>query len=594
VSPRDEASRPPSTRSRVLEICLAALLLAVWLALMLPLARWGLPSRANDDLLFGGEAPWSAERFAIEDDLAARRSREAGADTDLDAVGAADEIVDLTESDADRAAILRRYRLFTRQPDEMITFMALQRMNPRAGDFDPKLYQYGGAYIYLIGAAVGAASAVGLVDLPGGAAYLEEPELFGAAYFTARAVTLLFGAALLVAAALIARHFGGRAAAWLAPLIVAAAPVFLSDALEAKPHLPSACMALWATWFALRFAETKRTGHALGMGLCSGLAFGLVLTGAATAALWMPLIASATRGRSKWAPLALAAGLAVLVYALTNPFVVWNVLAGAGALSSNLENSTAMYTLADFPVGVRRVGQLLVESGGPGLCFVGAWSLLWLCGWRSMTHVGLLTSAAAALALLCAAIGAGKPAEFSRFLLLPTAVLAIAAAAYLAAKLRTSWLLAGGLAAALFVPMNTAAYLRSFYNDAGSVRETRRTAAGFIQQSISPDQPIGVVQEPAPYSIPPLDFTRRRVLLLPRAAPVRPQGLALPDWLVLTGDDLASFDDAWWRERYELFTSFGAERRELSRITWADKPVYLMRLVRSAPAASPGGEAVDH
>ena len=58
----------------------------------------------------------------------------------------------LNETDSQRAEIVRRYRLYSYQPDEMITFNALRQMKPGAGQLDPKLYQYGGLWVYPVGA----------------------------------------------------------------------------------------------------------------------------------------------------------------------------------------------------------------------------------------------------------------------------------------------------------------------------------------------------------------------------------------------------------------------------------------------------------
>ena len=61
--------------------------------------------------------------------------------------------VDPKDQDSvNRARILRRYKLYSFQPDEMNTFRALAEMHPDAMQFDPRLYQYGGLWIYPVGA----------------------------------------------------------------------------------------------------------------------------------------------------------------------------------------------------------------------------------------------------------------------------------------------------------------------------------------------------------------------------------------------------------------------------------------------------------
>src|SRR5687767_608078 len=110
---------------------------------------WGLPSRAADPYLFGDHTPWTGQQIlelagGWGDDSGTRL----GADVDLNPVAGRERVVVLNGTDAQRAEIVRRYRLFSYQPDEMLTLRALSRMKPGRGDLDPRLYQYGGLWIY--------------------------------------------------------------------------------------------------------------------------------------------------------------------------------------------------------------------------------------------------------------------------------------------------------------------------------------------------------------------------------------------------------------------------------------------------------------
>ena len=554
--------------------------IALWMICMFPLIFWGLPTSRDDALLFGGDQAWPAERYRAGHALDARRARVGGADTDLNPFESDKKrIVDLTADEAGRAEILRRYRLFSRQPDEMITFMALQRMNPRKRDFDPQLYQYGGGYIYLIAAVLGSSSLVGLTTLSGDASvYLTEPELFARFYVVARIVTLIFGALALVATIKLARRAAGRVAGWIAFVFVAASPVFIAGVLEAKPHVPSVCMLLWAILSALKYESKSRRRDALRMGLQAGYAFGLVLTGLVGALLW-PLMFNA-RGVERLRTrihLVQAAGLALLVYILTNPYFLYNLFFNKAALAGNLGNSTAMYNVTRLAEGLGRVAQLMLASCGPCVTAGGLVGLFWLC-LRRPKRTALAGIPGLAMLLLCIVIGAGKPAEFARFLLLPAILFAIASAAILATLIsfRPVWGIA--LTVIALGVMRTPAYLHSYYIDAFSVNEARHQAALYIHDQIPRAEAIGVVQEPAPYSIPPMDFAHRTVQLLPQDE-ISPEALReLPKWVVCTADDLTTYRDSWWQEHYYLVESFAAKWFQLSPISWANKPVYIYRL----------------
>ena len=551
---------------------------------MAPLLWWGLPSAREDALLFGGNPPWKAEQYHLAPDLEHLRARPAGADTDLNPLPARDRIVELTADQDARAEILRRYRLFSRQPDEMIVFRALQRMNPRRLDFDPQLYQYGGGYIYLIGAALAGAARLGLVRVSGDAAlYLEHPDAFARFYVVARVVSLVFGALTLAAVNKLARRAGGRLAGWLAMLCVACAPVFITAVLEVKPHLPSACLILWAILSALNYRTRGRTRDVVRMGLQAGYAFGLVLTGLASAALWP----AAWWGRAKEAReharrgLLIAAGLAIAVYLVTNPYIPYDWVARRAVLVSNISNSTAMYRdqARQAPAGAVRVGELLVESMGLGgvAAGVAGLCLLWRRHGRETTIAAVAGVATLALGAL---LGAGKPAEFARFLILPVLLLCVACGWLLAALTRRHVALGLVAIVAVLLTMRTPAYLHAFAVDAWARNESRVVAGRYLAKQVPAADAIGLLQEPAPYAVPPLDFTRRRVVLLPAAAPRDLDPAQLPQWLVFTADAEATRAGAWWQEYYRLEVRFPPESTPRSPICWADKPVFVYRRVR--------------
>lgn len=599
----DPRAAAPIARARAPTLAYAVAA-ALWFALVAPLAWWGLPSSASDDLLFGGDAAWPTERYAAADALRQRSERVGGADTDLNPIGAITAPTELTGSLAQRAEILRRYRLFSRQPDEMITFMALQRMKPGVLDLDPRQYQYGGAYIYLVGAAIGAGSLVGVTTLTSDVgAYLQQPALFARFYLVSRFLSLAFAAGLLIAVARIAERFAGALAGWAALLLIAAAPVFLSGALEAKPHVSSACLLAWATLAALSCRDDAGRRNVIRLGVLAGLALGMVLTGLAAALLWPGLLLRHRRDGRALRRLLAGGALALGVYVATNPYVPYNLLTNRAALTSNLNNSLAMYSLERFGDGAARVAALALESCGAGVCVLGALGLIFV----SVRGRGgeLATGALPALGMLalCGAIGADKPAEFARFLLWPSAWLCVGAATLIggsaagaAGLLRTSGPSADlpaalargwprvratlGLAVCILL-MDSRAYIGSFWRDAGGADESRRRAGEFVRDSVPQGAPIGVLQEPAPYAIPPLDFTRRRILLLPPSAPPELAVSELPPWLVLTADDDGSAARGWWRAHYEFVRRFPPPHTQLSPITWADKPVYVYR--RAAP-----------
>ncbi|MCA9244234.1 MAG: glycosyltransferase family 39 protein [Phycisphaerales bacterium] len=550
-------------------LMLAAL---AWAALMAPLTGWGLPSSKADRFLFPSGQPWSADGYQAGAALEERANRVGGADTDLNPLGDRENLLTLNQTPAERAEILRRYRLFSRQPDEMITFMALQRMRPGAGDFDPQLYQYGGVYIYSVGAALAVAHGVGLARITSDSGfYLEHPDAFGRFYVVARLISLAFGALALIVAFCFARRIAGTRAGWLAMALLAISPVFIVGALEAKPHLASATLLLFAAhMFSLR-GDAPTTRGAIALGVIIGLAMGFVLTGAVgglipIAAMVFPPF------RAQWRRWLLVGVVAVAVYAATNRYFVYNALLHREKIAGNIDNSTAMYAVGRFGAGAARVGALFSEGVGPvtaALALFGAW---W-CARRFGSKASVAAAPMIGIVLIAIAIGAGKPDEFGRFLVAPVMLACVLAAVGARRLTRNRAALAGIFVFAAMVGGGWR-YLRAFAIDARGVSESRTQAATWLQAETG-DAPIALTQEPAPYSVPPMDFASRRVMLLPRQAPADTT-IALPEWLVRTADRESTEPDAWWRARYELSRAFGADWP--ASVSWADKPVFVYRL----------------
>ncbi len=593
------SKRPTST-------LIAIGLLALWLAVITPAMFWGLPTSADDPLLFGGEPPWPAWRYQATQAVETLRRGNVGADVDISPLARRDRIVNLTATGAQRAEILRRYRLYSRQPDEMITFRALMRMNPRQLDFDPRLYQYGGTYIYAVGAMIAVGAATGLLHVTSDVGYyLTHPDAFARFYVAARLLTVLFGAGLLIGAARLARRIGGRRAGWIAAVLVAFSPVLLAGVVEAKPHVPAACMTVWAILAAIDLSRRWRRRDALRLGLLSGLAGSLVLSGWAVLAAWA---AVAKRGRSDEATkrpsdegkraqgagrraqraggalglLLLALGVAMGVYVLTNPYVVWHALSDPAALKSNLGNTAGMYRIGALPRGAVRVVRLLVESVGIGVLALAVLSLVPLARGQGRAF-WIAAGPAAAMLAVGVAVGAGKPAEFARFLLIPAVLACVAAAGLLGRLAITRPLAAILLTIVLLATMRTRAYVHSFIEDARRVNESRHVAARWIAAHVPPAEPVGVIQEPAPYCVPPIDFAHRTVLWLPPTPPAGLDPRRLPAVLVCTADAPGSYAGAWWQRYYRLERMIPAERKWLSPITWANKLVLIYRRAERGP-----------
>ncbi|MEK6674760.1 MAG: glycosyltransferase family 39 protein [Planctomycetota bacterium] len=511
--------------------------------------RWGLPGRHLDATLFGSDEPWSGKRIYELAGGVGKFSATVGADVDVDPLSESpkDEPRDLTAHEADVARIYLRYRLYTHQPDEMITMMALAGMDPRRFQFDPRLYQYGGLFIYPVGAMIAAADLIGAIDVRSDVVhYLDHPDEFGKFYVVARLYSALWGMVGVIAVAAIGRRLGGNLAAGFASLLFALMPVVVCMSHEGKPHLPGAVLMLLAVLCAMRHLARERTDSRADwwkMCVCCGAAVGMVLS---SGPIWIlvPLVAFLDRGRADakggWATLSnpCVGGLALCVgvYLVSNPYIVINGWMNQEVLRSNFGNSLAMYEVSRCFEGLIRVLELTIEGSGFPIFALGAVALV--CAMRRHNSVALpLVVTGILFFLQFVLIGAGKPAEYGRFGVFPNTVLAIGAACLLARIFDTccsttgpvesvveslgrpvghrilAWVVT--LIVLVAAGLGAIRYEAAFWADSGPNGSRARLAK--VVESLCAKKngtcEIVVPRQPAPYCCPPLNFARTRVVM---------------------------------------------------------------------------------
>lgn len=234
--------------------------------------NWGLPSRDADRFLFGQRTPWTGKEIM---QLIGDRSGALGADVDRDPLSRSADPIVLNETDGQRAQIVLRYRLYSDQPDEMITFMSLAGMRPRQMQLDPKLYQYGGLWIYPVGGLVGAT----LRPKSDVAHYLDHPEDFAKFYIVARCYSAMWGLIGAIAVWKLVRTFTtSRAACGVAVICFGFLPVVVNMAHEAKPHLPALSLQLWSVVAAIAFVRTGFKRHWIAAAALCGTSVAMILS----------------------------------------------------------------------------------------------------------------------------------------------------------------------------------------------------------------------------------------------------------------------------------------------------------------------------
>lgn len=580
------------------------LLGATYMAMVLTGFTWGLPSSKSDALLFGKDPKEAIAKLTDSSEALARSDAAVGADVDVNPIDVQSGVTILNKDKPSQFEIVRRYRLFTHQPDEMITMMALSSMSPSALQLDPQLYQYGGLFVYPVGVLIRVASWFGLTTVSSDPAYyLEHPEAFARFYWIARGYVATWGLAGIVLMFAIGRRIGGSGVGLLSATIFTLLPVVTCMSHEAKPHLPGAVLMLAAVWFAMQALDRQRFRDWAGFFVSCGAAVGMVLSSAPIVIL-IPLVIgmhcrnqhfrqvhelpSCSNRHVDYRPVFLrasAGGLIVagLVYVITNPYVAINLLINRPVLFSNFGNSMAMYEVSRIPEGLWRVAQLSVEGATIPVTVIGALAIIVAAKRKSRVALPLAVGAGT-FALQFVLIGAGKPNEYGRFGIFYECALGIGAAWLIVELGRRYRVLSVGLGIALcaWCAFYSAGYLWGFHADVNG-QGSRAMVATQLQDVAS----VAVIAEPAPYSCPPLKFETTSIVLY-RSGPADlvhdrlrrwVEDENAPDTLLAIIDEPAEAVD-----QLNLTNEFDAEVFEnrpnwlpRGRISWANKPVLTIR-----------------
>lgn len=497
----------PTARRRIL-----LTLLTLWAgALLLTGQNWGLPSREADRFLFGDQAPWSAER--IQSAGGPWSPSSGAADADTSPLTPATQPTVLNDTPARQAQIIRRYRLFSHQPDEMLTFMALAGM--KSHNYDPRMYQYGGLWFYPVGGLLKVASLFGAVTLkPDLNYYLDHPEQFARFYVVARLYSASWGIfGTWVALALARRLFAGRILlATVAAAIFPLLPVVINGAHEAKPHLAGAVLVLLTVLVALKHLETRKWTWALLAGVAAGLATGMVLS-SAVALVVLPVMCWI--GKGKWMLRLIGVTLiAVFSYCATNPWVAINLLRNPNVVKENLGNLAQAKAISgqsnDLSAGINGL-RLIAEAAAWPTAAVAMLALLTALGISIKTRRLSVPAIFLAVPVLLSTIqfftlAGGKNAEFARFAILPAVALSLASV-WLITLIRQPIPQAIAIAELLLVGILFALpYLCAFRSD-----QTRHAAADVLHRLGGGT--LVVHAEPAPYCMPPVDLSKWKIVL---------------------------------------------------------------------------------
>lgn len=410
-------------------------------------------------------------------------------------------IVDQGErGDTNRALAMVRFRLYSIDADEMVNLMALSRLNPTHGQFDPHFYMYGGAYLYPLGIYYFLLQQLGILPSISLESLLRSPAVVDQIYIAGRVYVLTAFAASAVIFWQIVKHLANQSTADFALLIYLFAPASIMFSNVMKPHWFALLPANAAAWLLL---SSWNQAWSFQRAATFGVLLGLIIGSATT---YAPLVGTAVLGlgwlwykqqisSQRFAASALAA---VLTFVLTNPYVFLN----RAAAETEAQALAGWYQLTANPVAVWLFIKNSLLAGFGLVAALGICLTLW-----QLHRPNHPVSRTAASAILLVIIVVGLLSHNVAVLhvnarlvpyLLP---LLVAFVAWHLKKHSTALLLVSFLTVAQSIPLIVA------YADENNPRHsTRLQASTWINHNIPPGSKI--CAQLSPYNAPPFDFTK--------------------------------------------------------------------------------------
>lgn len=544
-------------------------LLSAWLALGWLLSGWGLPGRWERDCL-GLDDP--ASRQSVLESSSAALDRRGHDPLQKTIPVAGEETCDDYDGGAGFHQRARRYLLFTEDPDEGTTTLAISSMDPRRLDFDPDVYLYGGAFVYPAAGAVALGMLGGYIPREGGIShYLEYPEHMGRIYRVLRFLVFL---SATLAALLLGWAF--RARPWLGVMLgvmFVATPAISTWSLDAKPHVYGLVFLFLCWEGALRLLREPRIRWAWAAGGAAGLAAGTVLPFAPS--ILMPgialLLGQATLARR--AKLGILVGIAAgLAFLVTNPCY----LLSSENVVRDMNHVRRYYpegiTLARLGPGlVLMAREALAKAVGVPLALLAVLGAL-VAVRRDWRHAAIPLGAALAYSATTGArlldiVYDPSLMRFAMFLIPFTLVAAGIALGRLEEVAPRGARMLAGLVLVSMLPMSMTHYLAYGLESMGQCPMI--PAREWIMENIPAGSTIGLYWDPAPFSAPPLPPGRYALV---KTVQLEIMERCRPDFLLGQGPDFVP-------PKYEVLVRFqlGTESWPLTTHTGVAKPLWIAR-----------------
>jgi len=470
--------------------------------------NWGIPDRERIDLVFGDEEVLDAFLNPMLSTHEEIREMQVyyGAPYKLDYNPEEKIVVDVKKKkiviSKEMVNTLRSYLFRSYGADEQAAIASLSKMDPSKHNFNPHFFEYGGVYLYPLGAFLKGCSIFKIVNLKSDRAfYLKNPEEIGKLYILSR----LFGAIVFILSAIVFFFLSRKISknihlAFLSSLLFVVTPVFVLWSHYLKPYTFGLFWVIVTFYGIINFFENRKTGWLIFSSVFAGLSMGTLLSYGYIFFTCICVIFLTSKNFTELLKnLVLSVFFFLFAYFITNPYVIisWKefinemfYIQSYWKGSASFEN--LKYFLTDsLGYGLGK-GILLLLIFCLILCFIKREKIFFILFFSlipGFLYLGLTTGKWVHYAFivypylfLFSLFGLTKiKHQFSVFLILPVLV----------------WTM-----------IFTFAYLNLFSG------ENIRTSAGrWINENIPEKSKIGIFEAPSPWRTPPFQFLKYNILI---------------------------------------------------------------------------------
>lgn len=424
----------------------------------------------------------------------------------------------------------RSFHLRSGHEDEPDILVALSRIKPHRLELNPRIYFYGGAYLYPLGAWIAALSlATPAVLVPGIGFYLEHPDKIAWIYLLGRLFSAaIYGVGVWLLYCTGKKLFNEKAGV-LAAALFAVSPGIVLQAHYMKPHLLGSVFMLASFYFCARLLETGNPKNGAWAGAMVGLAAGAVIhlwSGLLVVALTLALrIRKGNRLRSEWRWVAGAALAAWAAFLAANPYwlsesaIAWKATGEVGRFAGKDISRTLRFAFYGLPHGLTWPVFFCVLAG--------------LFNSRNLKEPVRLLALFSFIGLMLTTWIFPTVDKFDSLRYFGGIGLGFLLAGASLAEWTPRWRRAAAVAL-IYAAIFSAVLDYNLYLDSNG-RSTKHAAGDWIEQNLPPGSELGFLRLPQPSNSPYFRWNKYRLKfieskVLAQWSDVR----ALPEYLILT------------------------------------------------------------